>query len=720
MPEVDTLSSIGASQAPTRSELVVSANLFGDRQTEVLSKFTPEQQAKIKYNQQVLSSLGYFIGKDFKIPVYAGLPSAENPSGWRFTINSRNPSERYIQMNAVDLLNLPMERLRFRTCHEASHVRITRFADIIPIEEWNQTGFSFLMNVIEDPRNNNFFTEAYPRSRQDMVFEYEAQKVEEIKAKEEAKAQLGYTPKFMQAGHEYIKQWYREAITDPSGFSKDLPDDVRAVVEKTIDAARDSWLHYPLKAEADQSEDLIRRYSQASYEINRDKVWPEFKKLVEEDLQNQEIQEALKDTQQSGEGKEGGEGEGAQGLESSLTPEEQQELKDAISKAQQKAGEGKGGQPSSEAGESTGKPAIIDLDSLSDGLKQKVQDYIDALPEEVKEKLREMAAKALEEFEKKISEGLEGKLVEKPKEKIASEKKDTSTDVSEEPVDTTEPRDSSSLKEFQDLIEQALNKNENVYEEKRREVIPIIDELENDLRELFVARRAQRWLSGYKSGKRIDLKRRIQEKAKGISAVESEAWQKRELPQEKDYAIALLVDLSGSMQGNKINETFKGAIVLAEVLNRLSINTEILGFNDKLYVYQAFGQDMSRDVREHMGGMLQEVVTPAARWNDDGWAVEQTSQRLARQRANEKFLFVLSDGVPEESPKHARSKYELGKIVKKVMTDTNQKLIGLGIGEGTEHVENYYPNSIANISVEEMSDQLANVIREVMMDSGNF
>jgi nitric oxide reductase activation protein len=157
-----------------------------------------------------------------------------------------------------------------------------------------------------------------------------------------------------------------------------------------------------------------------------------------------------------------------------------------------------------------------------------------------------------------------------------------------------------------------------------------------------VARRAQKWQGGFRAGKRIDIKKRMQEKALGISPVESKAWQKRELPQEKDYAITLLVDLSGSMRGQKIQETFKAAIVLAEVLNRLSINTEILGFNDQLYEYQGFNQNMGKEVREHMGGMLQEVSAPAAEWNDDGWAVQQASERLARQKTAEKFLFVLS------------------------------------------------------------------------------
>jgi len=361
---------------------------------------------------------------------------------------------------------------------------------------------------------------------------------------------------------------------------------------------------------------------------------------------------------------------------------------------------------------------------LSEGLKQKIQDYIDSLPEDVKQKLAERAQKALEDYEREVNEEMAGKLTDSPEKKAEREAKagEKRPEPTKDTKDKTEgePEESEDQRRFRDLIEQALRKDENVYEQYRREVLPLIDTLETDLREIFVQRRAHKWQTGFKTGKRIDIKKRMQEKALGISAVESKAWQKRELPQEKDYAITLLVDLSGSMQGQKISETFKGAVVLAEVLNRLSINTEILGFNDRLYEYQGFGQDMGRDVREHMGGMLQEVSSPGAEWNDDGWAVQQASERLARQKAAEKFLFVLSDGLPVESSNHPRSQYELGKVVTGVMRDTDQKLIGLGIGRGTEHVERYYPNSVANISAPEMADKLADVIREAIANYDTF
>ena len=673
-------------------------------QSEILGNYSVQEQAIIHQRQQILSSLAYFIGKDFRIPVEFNNPGA----GWHWDF-----VENKIRIDPKDLVEKPMDYLRFVISHEGGHRRISRTEDIPP-EVWREPGFSFMTNAIEDPRTNNFVAEAYPRFAKQMDVAYQADLDFEGKAKGKAHEDLGYTPRFIQAGFEYIKQWYKEAQgVDSTSLSEDLPEEVRKVVQATLSSARDSWLRYPSRQEANEGEDLIRKYARVSYEINQEEVWPEFKKLVEADLEDQKLQELLQEMQGEG-GKEEGQQGLPQDLKDRLSESEQRSLEETIQDTQQSPKKGAGG------------PRIVDLDSLPRGLKQKIKDYIDALPEEVGERLQEKARKALQDYEGEINGGLEGKLSDNPDKKAEREatpgrkRPEPGRESEDGAARRTPPEETEDQKSFRDLVERALKRDENLYEERRREVLPLIDALENNLREIFVARRTQQWQGGFRSGKRIDIKKRMQEKALGITPVESKAWQKRELPQEKDYAITLLVDLSGSMRGQKIRETFKAAIVLAEVLNRLSINTEILGFNDRLYEYQGFGENMGMEVREHMGGMLQEVSTPASAWNDDGWAVQQASERLARQKAAERFLFVLSDGLPEESGQHPRSQYELGQIVTGIMQGTDQKLIGLGIGHGTEHVERYYPNSVANIGVREMAEKLADVIREAIANYEMF
>lgn len=658
---------------------------------EILNLFEPDQQRIIESRQQVLSSLALFIGKDFRIPVVIGLPDKQCPSGWKWQVNK--DGTQFIQMNAEDLLEKPMDYLRFVTSHEGFHRRISRITnDVIPTEEWEQPGFSFMTNAIEDPRVNSFGAEAYPSFRKQMDMAYEMDRQLEEEAKLQSVEQLGTIPRFELAGFEYIRQWFRESRGEPFELSPDLPPEVAEVVRKTLRAARDSWLRYPTRHQADSGEGMIEQFARVSYEINRDEVWPEFRKLVDADIKDQEIQQAIQD-----------------GLPSDL--------------------KGEVGDPQ----DNDGKP--VDLSTLSDELKQKIKDYIDSLSEEQKKELNEKAKKRIKDFEKNVNQGLEGKLVEQPDLETTdgNSSKVGEDELDDDPIEKSaekpklhRPSQSTEndpkLDEIRRTIEAILNKDENIYEQSRREMLPVINLLEQDLREIFVQRRAHQWTSGFRSGKRLDISKRIQEKAKRVSVVQSRAWERRELPTEKDYAISILVDLSGSMEGQKIAETFKGVVVLAEVLNRLSIPIEIFGFNDEQYEYQRFRTQMSADTRAQIGGMIEEIGKPNhhSAQTDTGWAMTEASERLARQPASEKFLIVLTDGQPYESPPHSGDDYELRSVVEKVTQESDQKVIGLGIGPGTGFVAEYFPNNLAHVKANEMGKMLADLIREVIAHYDEF
>ena len=301
-----------------------------NREKQILAKFTPEQQEEIRQKQQILSSLAYFVGKDFRIPVELNEPGG----GWYW-----NFKDNEIRIDPKDLLEKSMDYLRFVISHEGGHRRISR-TDFIPLEEWQQPGFSFMTNAIEDPRDNNFVAESYPKFREQMSLAYEQDLDFEAKAKEKADQKLGYKPRFMQAGFEYIKQWFRETKGQDFEISPDLPEEVRVVVEATLESAQDSWLRYPSRQEADKSEELIRKYAELSYKINRDFVWPEFKKLIDADMEDQKMEELLKDMQKNkdgGEEKNDGKIKLPQELKDKLTPEEQQTLEEAIKKAIEQA-----------------------------------------------------------------------------------------------------------------------------------------------------------------------------------------------------------------------------------------------------------------------------------------------------------------------------------------------------------------------------------------------
>ncbi len=76
----------------------------------------------------------------------------------------------------------------------------------------------------------------------------------------------------------------------------------------------------------------------------------------------------------------------------------------------------------------------------------------------------------------------------------------------------------------------------------------------------------------------------------------------------------------------------------------------------------------------------------------------------------------MSDGLPKESSNHSGQEYELEHVIKKITDDSDQKLIGLGIGSGTGHVADYYPNSLANIDTKEMASKIGDLLRDIIIN----
>ena len=264
-------------------------------------------------------------------------------------------------------------------------------------------------------------------------------------------------------------------------------------------------------------------------------------------------------------------------------------------------------------------------------------------------------------------------------------------------------------------VRKSLKGQENEYQTEMKRLAPQINSLKEKLAEIFQERRKRGIKTGFEEGEEIDVERRLQEKAKGISIFESRAWRRTELPKEKDYAISLLVDLSGSMEGERIKEAFEATVLFTEVLNSLGIKTEILGFNDRLYEYQKFNDRLSGDIRKKIITMESRVHLSGSGYNDDGWAVTETAKRLQARKEKEKLLLVISDGEPVNSNRHDGPEYELGTVVEKIMREGEVKIVGLGLGRsGVDAVKQFYPKHLLANSAEQMIEKIGDLLLEVI------
>ncbi len=667
----------------------------------ILSRYTHDEQRIILHNLETLAATAQYIGQDFEMKVLLNKPGA----GWHW-----NFEKNEVRVDPETMLKSPLEVSKAIYCHEGFHRRITP-KDGVPAAERSEPGLPFLVNSIEDPRIENFGAEAYPAYRPLRDASYRQHAAE---ASEEATKKLGRAPLHVQAGLEIIHQWFREAEGKRFEVPDTLDPRVRAFVEKALPNAQDAWFRHPTRAEVDWEPEKIALYFGDAYRVIREKIWPEFKKLYEQDQQDQLLDEAMRGLQ--GEGSGAGAGGGERAKEQSNEPLTEQEARDLLKAAKEGRLEVPEGDP--------GSARPLDLSKLPPDLQQEISDFVRGLPEETKEALKERADARLKEASEAASSALEGKanherssIHGESSPKAEPEKGPAHSEGNQDfsgidlgelrrhvtipPEETDKIRD-----EFQHLLNQDLG----LYHNTVREIAPTINQLENDLRAIFHKRRQSHKESGRRSGPSLNVNRFIRERAAGKAAVETRAFEAKTRPLEKDYAVLILVDVSGSMQ-DKIHHAFAATVACTEAFSPLKIPHAILGFNDLLHKYKGFDEEPVPAAIEKIEG---DVSTPAARWNNDGWALKEAVATLRKRPEREKILIVLSDGEPIPSERYAGPEFDLKAIAKGIEEEGRVRLIGLGMGHGTDHVTSFYRNARANIPIEDLPPELSDVIREAI------
>lgn len=245
------------------------------------------------------------------------------------------------------------------------------------------------------------------------------------------------------------------------------------------------------------------------------------------------------------------------------------------------------------------------------------------------------------------------------------------------------------------------------WEALRAELLPSIRTLTDELERLLEPDRAPRWRGGQRSGQRVELKAAMRRQARPDTL---EIWSRKSLPHKRDARFLLLVDLSGSMRGERIHGALRGVVLLAEVLERLGIRFAIEGFQDRAVVFKRFDEALVH-ARSRLLEFPLEVagVRPGGNnqpeHNHDGPALRAAAGRLLGDGGRTPVLIVVSDGEPsgpEDAAASLRSAVEaLGSEV---------HLVGLGLGPGTGHVASFYPHHAVDLPVDELPAALASVL----------
>jgi cobaltochelatase CobT len=216
-------------------------------------------------------------------------------------------------------------------------------------------------------------------------------------------------------------------------------------------------------------------------------------------------------------------------------------------------------------------------------------------------------------------------------------------------------------------------------------------------------------------------------------------WINNKNHEYNDTALTILLDNSGSMRGNPIVMAALACEIIAEILEKFSVKTEIIGFTTgdwkggrarKLWeaqgkpnnpgrlnelrhiIYKSFNQNF-RKAKINLGLMLKEGTLKE---NIDGEALLFARSRLMQQDQKRKILMVISDGTPVDDSTISVNSGDilsdhLRHVINKIEQRSDIEIIGVGIGHTTE---DFYRNSITVRSLEELGDAMIEKIAELL------
>lgn len=277
--------------------------------------------------------------------------------------------------------------------------------------------------------------------------------------------------------------------------------------------------------------------------------------------------------------------------------------------------------------------------------------------------------------------------------------------------------------------------------------------MKRKLEKTLQAKMEREFTTGHRTGS-LD----VAKKGTSIMRRRENVYRKREDGKDVNAAVTLLIDASGSMDGDKILLAQQSAIALAEAIARVGVPLEILVFNtrmpnddeivgfhqmrdlwqttwdeargrgdsdqwariDPISMYEVKTFDQSMNLARNGLGAINKMVSAA---NADGESLLLAWNRLKRRPEKKKILMVLSDGEPAC---HGNRNVLCRHLKETVLQIGKEGGDCVGIGIQSNAVKTYYPRSTVVNNLEELAgktlDNLARLLlgERFVIDNGNI
>lgn len=316
-------------------------------------------------------------------------------------------------------------------------------------------------------------------------------------------------------------------------------------------------------------------------------------------------------------------------------------------------------------------------DKLSEETKQELDKLFQKLPRSKKQEYRKNAEEKLKDFEDAVNKEMEGKLnKDKPESHQERRKKEeaereTARKIQEAKIEK---------KRIEKELERIRKEKMTPYERTRAEVVGLIDDFYFRLRRILKPEEYGGEEAGYPAGQRLDISRAMQ--AERDIEQKYKLWIRETAPERKDYRFWHLVDLSGSMAGEKIEETFKGFIIAGEAIDRiedlnsvtLTVHQGITGFHNRIFPFKEPNERFTKKIEDKLSTMPERTSDGDAGTNTylaTLFALENLEQNRG-ETAN--FLLTFSDGEPNYDIRD-----KLKELLKKSKEERDKLKIKIGL-----------------------------------------
>ena len=189
-----------------------------------------------------------------------------------------------------------------------------------------------------------------------------------------------------------------------------------------------------------------------------------------------------------------------------------------------------------------------------------------------------------------------------------------------------------------------------------------------------------------------------------------------------DAAITVLVDMSGSMGGQKVFNALASTLLVNEVCSTLNIPLEIIGFTDGysstfsaikpiMYIYKSFSdlKVSSDSLREYFAYSSNHMSG-----NPDGENILWAYDRLAKRKERKKLLIVMSDGSPAASKSCMGIGEFTHKVIEEIEASKSVDIYGLGLC--SDSVQYYYKAHSVVSKPEEIPSKLIELIERKIVN----